>query len=204
MLTGNMIAQLIPLLITPILSRLFSVEEFGVFALYSSIATFFMVIAAGRYETAILLPKEDKDAVNILALSFLILTGLTLLVTAVVLIFPVADLFDTPELSDILIFLPLTIFFWCGIPNPHLLEQPKKAIPSHLNFFCHPSHFPRWNKPFRRNVCWRVLGNRTFKGIFQGLIFRQRRNDSWCSCLGYEQFGCWFDFGLCLRHHSIC
>ena len=111
MLTGNMIAQLIPLLITPILSRLFSVEEFGVFALYSSIATFFMVIAAGRYETAILLPKEDKDAVNILALSFLILTGLSLLLTAVVLIFPIANLFDTPELSTIMIFLPLTIFF---------------------------------------------------------------------------------------------
>ena len=100
MLTGNMIAQLIPLLITPILSRLFSVEEFGVFALYSSIATFFMVVAAGRYETAILLPKEDRDAVNILALSFLILTGISLLLMIVVLVFPVADLFNTPELAN--------------------------------------------------------------------------------------------------------
>ena len=64
LLTGSVIAQFIPLLLTPILSRLFSPEEFGLFAFYISIITLFSAIATGRYELAILLPKDDKKAIN--------------------------------------------------------------------------------------------------------------------------------------------
>jgi O-antigen/teichoic acid export membrane protein len=112
MLTGNVIAQTIPLAITPILSRLFSVEEFGLFSLYSSLAAFFMVIAAGRYEMAILLPKSDKDAINILGLSFAIIGIVSFIVLLIVFFLGdfISSFFGNNELSQWLWFLPITVF----------------------------------------------------------------------------------------------
>jgi O-antigen/teichoic acid export membrane protein len=110
-LSGNVIAQLIPLLITPIISRLFSVEEFGLFALYSSIASFFMVIAAGRYEMAILLPKDDKIAVNVLALCLLLIfsVAFTLLLIVLALSQQISNLFGSIHLQAWLIWVPLSV-----------------------------------------------------------------------------------------------
>ncbi len=111
MLTGNVLAQALPVLITPFISRLFSVEEFGLFALYSSIATFFMVVAAGRYEMAILLPRDDKDAVNVLFLCVCLIffTGLVSLLFVIFFQDFVSEFFNNNYLSSWLWFLPLTI-----------------------------------------------------------------------------------------------
>lgn len=58
--TGTVIAQAIPIAISPILSRLYSPDEFGVWALYVSLVMFFSVFSTGRYQFAIMLPKEKK------------------------------------------------------------------------------------------------------------------------------------------------
>jgi O-antigen/teichoic acid export membrane protein len=112
MLTGNILAQFLPLLVTPILSRMFSVEEFGLLAFYSSLVTFFLVVAAGRYETAILLPKADKDAVNILTLSFLILSILCFILVIITFFFEdaIIQVLNKPDLKGWIIFIPLTVF----------------------------------------------------------------------------------------------
>ena len=62
LMTGTTIAQAIPIAISPILTRIYTPEDFGVFALYISISTIFAVIVTGRYELAIMLPKKNKDA----------------------------------------------------------------------------------------------------------------------------------------------
>lgn len=112
MLKGNIIAQILPLLATPILSRIFSVEEFGLFAFYSSLVSFFLVIAAGRYEMAILLPKEDKEAINLMTLSFTIVSILSLLLLIVVVLFEnqLLNWLDKPQLSGWLIMVPIAVF----------------------------------------------------------------------------------------------
>ena len=63
--SGTSIAQLIPIAITPILTRIYGPEDFGVFALYTSIVAILSVLATGRYELAILIPKKNVDAMNI-------------------------------------------------------------------------------------------------------------------------------------------
>ncbi|EKF9450605.1 oligosaccharide flippase family protein [Vibrio cholerae] len=89
LITGTTIAQAIPILITPILSRIYTPEDFGVLALFVAITSIFGAISNGRYELAIMLPIEDNDAINISAIGLLIAT-----VLSVVLIFPAIFLND--------------------------------------------------------------------------------------------------------------
>ena len=112
-MTGTTIAQMVPLLLLPVLTRLFSPEEFGLLAVYSSIIMFVAVIGAGRYEQAILLPKEDEKAVNILVLCFLILTGLLVIILLVLSVLDdwlIAQI-NRPALEPWLWFIPIGVFF---------------------------------------------------------------------------------------------
>ncbi|MAQ31710.1 MAG: hypothetical protein CMD26_03135 [Flavobacteriales bacterium] len=72
LLTSISIAQLIPIIITPILTQYFSPEDFGLYGLYISICTILGGVASCKYDTAIMLPKKTHDAYNTLVLSILI------------------------------------------------------------------------------------------------------------------------------------
>lgn len=62
LLTGTVAAQLLMLALTPVLSRLYTPEAYGLFSLYSSLVATVAVVAALRYDMAIMLPKRDADA----------------------------------------------------------------------------------------------------------------------------------------------
>ena len=65
LITGTAIAQAIPIAISPVLTRIYSPDDFGVFALYLSITSIIAIVATGRYELAITLPaKNEEDAVT--------------------------------------------------------------------------------------------------------------------------------------------
>lgn len=113
LMTGTTIAQAIPIAISPILTRIYTPEDFGIFALFLAIVGFFSVISSFRYEQAILVPKDDEDAINILALGFLIniFISIFLFLIVVVLHKEIANLFNNKEIETWLWFVPLTIFF---------------------------------------------------------------------------------------------
>ena len=71
LMMGTTVAQAIPVAISPILTRIYSPEEFGFFALFISISSIFGAIVNGRYEMAIMLPDKEEDAINIAALGLL-------------------------------------------------------------------------------------------------------------------------------------
>jgi len=73
LVTGTAIAQAIPILISPILTRIYSPEQFGTFALFMSIAGSIAIISTLRYEMAIMLPEKDGDSANVVSLSFIII-----------------------------------------------------------------------------------------------------------------------------------
>src|SRR5690606_7807845 len=79
LMTGTTVAQAIPITITPILTRMYSPEDFGVLALFVAITAILGSIANGRYELAIMLPDSDDDAINIAAMGMLIASILALL-----------------------------------------------------------------------------------------------------------------------------
>ena len=58
--------------VLPIISRLYDPNQFGVFNLVMSVAAFFSVFCGLGYHQAIVLPKKDNDALDLLKISFLI------------------------------------------------------------------------------------------------------------------------------------
>ena len=76
---GTTAAQLITILASPIVTRLYSPEAFGVFSIFISITGILAVIACLRYELAIMLPESDKEAANVFGLCILISTSLSIL-----------------------------------------------------------------------------------------------------------------------------
>ncbi|PJD96591.1 MAG: hypothetical protein CK426_08070 [Legionella sp.] len=80
-ISGTTIAQLLPILITPLLTRLYSPTDFGIFSLYLGIVSICSVIVSARYELAIMQSKSDKEAINVtsIAVFFTFLNSLLLL-----------------------------------------------------------------------------------------------------------------------------
>ena len=87
LMMGTTIAQAIPIAISPILTRIYSPKDFGLFALFMSITSFISVSATARYELAILLPKSEEEAINIVSLSMIFAILISLISLLVIFIF---------------------------------------------------------------------------------------------------------------------
>lgn len=85
--TGTTIAQAIPILLSPLMTRLFRPEDFGLLALYMSTTMLIAVGATGMYAHAILVSDKDEEATSLLVLCCVIALGLSLLTLAIVIIF---------------------------------------------------------------------------------------------------------------------
>ncbi len=111
LMTGTTFAQALMILVAPILTRLYSPEDFGIYALYTSILGIIAVVSCWRYELAIVLPEKDEDAANLLVLSICICFGMAVLTLILVALFrnPLATLFGAPELAPWLWFMPLSL-----------------------------------------------------------------------------------------------
>ncbi|NBK99864.1 MAG: translocase, partial [Erysipelotrichia bacterium] len=111
-MTGTTIAQAIPIAISPILTRIYTPEDFGVFALYMSITSIVSAVATGRYEMAIMLPKENEDVKSIVKLIMMLISFVALFSFCIVFFFNQAltNLFEDKTISFWLYFLPISIF----------------------------------------------------------------------------------------------
>lgn len=113
LMTGTTVAQAIPIAISPILTRIYTPAEFGVFALFLSLTAVIGVIANGCYEQAIILPEEDDDALNLVALGLLITLTLSMVLLVVALLFKndIANLLGNREIAPWLFLVPFSILF---------------------------------------------------------------------------------------------
>ena len=79
LLTGGALAQLVPLLLGPVLARLFSPEAFGLFTAFATIAASVAVVACARYEYALPMARDEAEAAALLALALRIWVGVVAL-----------------------------------------------------------------------------------------------------------------------------
>ncbi len=109
--TGTGMAQLIPLLASPVLTRLYTPAEFGALAVFAAICTIVVSFATGRYELAILLPEKDNDARHVTFLSIFMTLAVSLLTLMVIYLFEgtIIRLMDAPELGRLLYWAPAGI-----------------------------------------------------------------------------------------------
>lgn len=116
LMTGTGLAQLLPIALSPILTRLFTPQDFGVFALYGSICAILAVLVTGKYELAIVVPRHDSEAINLVAVTMLSSMAVSLLLLGVVLIWdaPIVRLLGHPEVQSWLYLVPFaTLILGC-------------------------------------------------------------------------------------------
>lgn len=78
---GAVLAQGVTVAVTPLLTRIFTPEEFGILAAFTSALTILLSIASLRYELAIPQAKYKKYAIELVYLCFAILFVVSLLVS---------------------------------------------------------------------------------------------------------------------------
>ncbi len=120
LLAGNTIAQVIPFLFSPIISRLYTPEDFGFMGLvYGTIAMTLSPILNLRYEQAVILPKDDRKSISLINVSFISSLGLTVLFIIVSIIFneQVVSFFNETRLQTWIFIVPLFMIF-VGLQTP--------------------------------------------------------------------------------------
>ena len=123
--TGTTIAQAISIVITPILTRIYSPTEFGIAAIYFSCLSVLALIATGRYELAITLPGNDKDAAHLVMFTLKLSLLISIFFYLPIFFFgnTLALWMDHPNLAFWFYLLPVSVFittsfsvfqFWCN------------------------------------------------------------------------------------------
>lgn len=118
LMTGTAGAHAVTVLAAPLLSRIFSPATFGDAAMFASVTGILAVAICLRYEMAIVLAKSERAAVNILGLSVLTcsLLSITLLPTALLFGEELAHLLNEPTFAAFLYYVPPMVFLM-GIFN---------------------------------------------------------------------------------------
>jgi O-antigen/teichoic acid export membrane protein len=110
-LSGTAVFQIVLLASSPILSRLYDPDDFGVLSVFSSLMTLLLVVSSLRYEQAVALPSSPARAANITAVSALAVAVTTAIASGVLLALGsrLGDVSDTPKLTDVMWIFPLAL-----------------------------------------------------------------------------------------------
>ncbi|MDP4266726.1 MAG: lipopolysaccharide biosynthesis protein [Bacteroidota bacterium] len=88
LITGTTIAQLIPIAISPLLTRLYAPDDFAVWGLYMSIVMIIISgVSTGNYEFAIVLPEEDRKALKLTELSIIAASAVSFILLLISILF---------------------------------------------------------------------------------------------------------------------
>ncbi len=83
---GTALSQALAILVSPILTRIYSPSDFGALQVFISLMSVVVVAAAGRYEVAILLPEDEQSAIDVLALAGVCVCVTTFLTAGIVVV----------------------------------------------------------------------------------------------------------------------
>jgi O-antigen/teichoic acid export membrane protein len=122
---GTLISQIILISSTPLITRLYNPEVFGIFALFTSLISVFDPIVCGRYNIAMIVVKKNNEGNALLKLS-LILSLVFCLLLLIIFFFgeiPLKKLLNAEKLN----------FWWFLIPVIIFLSSCREIIKSYLN-----------------------------------------------------------------------
>jgi len=110
--SGTAMAQIIPILLSPIISRLYTPVDFGIYSFVMSIGICITAITASQYNHGIMLEKEIQNAKQVVVVSLVV----TILISTIALIALVITVFgfritSFGEIKYVYILLPLYVLF---------------------------------------------------------------------------------------------
>lgn len=108
---GTMLGRAIAVLAMPVLTRIYSPDDFSVLASYSAILGILAVIACLRLEIAIPMPEKEEQALDLLTLSLLgtVLVALATLLVLMVAIDPILAALTAVDTALVLWLVPLGV-----------------------------------------------------------------------------------------------
>lgn len=109
--SGTLLAQVITIALSPVLTRIYKPEDFGVYGVYVSIVSLLIAFVTGRYEYAINSTKNDEDAISIFKIvNYLSFFSSGFIFAVVVLLGDtLTELFKLNVDKSLLYFIPLTL-----------------------------------------------------------------------------------------------
>ena len=112
LVSGTVIAQIIAVCLTPIITRIFSPEIYGIFSVFVSLVSIITVVVCLRYELAIMLPKDEKDAGAIFILCLIVLMCISVICIPIMFFFgdTIATMLGCPDLKSYLFLIPIAVF----------------------------------------------------------------------------------------------
>ncbi len=127
MFSGNALALLLPFLLAPLISRIYTPEDFASYELFVKLVTLVAVAASLRFEFAILLPKERDEALAITRLCFRVLIWVTLIsgTAFIVMRGPISRLLNNADIAHLLWLFPVGVFSLgaLNIMNQYLIRD---------------------------------------------------------------------------------
>lgn len=111
LLSANVVAQVIGIIIYPILTRLYSPDDFGLLNLFLSIGGVIVILANSEIHYTVVLPKSESRAVACFHNCFKVMSAVSLVcLLAIPFSGPIARLFKAPDLASWLFLLPVFVF----------------------------------------------------------------------------------------------
>ncbi|MCB9453688.1 MAG: oligosaccharide flippase family protein [Anaerolineaceae bacterium] len=109
---GATFAQGLALLVSPILTRIYTPDDLGVFGTFVSLFSILIAINSLSYELAIPLPETDEIASNLPLLAMFALCVTTVIFSLIIGLWgaPIADLIKIPTVIPYLWVLPVSLF----------------------------------------------------------------------------------------------
>ena len=113
MIIGRVVAQAIPILLTPLLTRIYSPSEFGVFGVFSTVIAIIAMVSNGRYCLSIILPKDDDKAKRLFFLSTFLTIFTAIIFTLVLILWggPFFRVLNTASLEQYIWIVILNMLF---------------------------------------------------------------------------------------------
>jgi O-antigen/teichoic acid export membrane protein len=109
--TGIVVGQLLAMAAAPVITRLYGPGDLGILGVYGSLLAIFAGISSLRYVYAIPLPKGDKAAANLCALSLVIILMMSILAGMVTWLWgkPFLALVEAQAMAPYIWLLPLGV-----------------------------------------------------------------------------------------------
>lgn len=109
--SGTVAAQFINILLSPIITRIYGPEAFGVLGVFNSVLNIFVPVVALTLPIAIVLPKEEEEAITIAKVSFKIVILISILVAISLIVSKnfVVKILSIELLSSYLWLIPITM-----------------------------------------------------------------------------------------------
>ena len=111
LLTGTFVAQAATILASPILSRFYNPDDFGVAALYASLVGAGTIVATGSLEQGILLPRRERTAYHVAVASAIcsLAFGLLSMIIVYILYDEICLWLNNPDFGSWLYLVPVGI-----------------------------------------------------------------------------------------------